>query len=191
MDIKTLALLFRDVRHRYVAEVDRHRYVAEVDRRLVVLRKTNADIEIGTVLRAHPSSSYSPRRCQNALPGRERCTEPSSTSCSAATIADIEIDTVLRHKPSTIHLARPMRKFVNYFKVEIPRTDNYMNMIDETRPEQQAAWLERDGKHLTNAHKIANRDVQHPPTVMLASGNLFINQISRLGECWLSILPRR
>jgi len=60
-----------------------------------------------------------------------------------------------------------MRKFVNYFKVEIPRTDNYMNMIDETRPEQQAAWLERDGKHLTNAHKIANRDVQHPPTVML------------------------
>ena len=84
-----------------------------------------------------------------------------------------------------------MRKFVNYFKVEIPRTDNYMNMIDETRPEQQAAWLERDGKHLTNAHKIANRDVQHPPSVMLASGNLFINQISRLGECWLLILPRR
>ena len=119
------------------------------------------------------------------------CTAPSLTSCSAATIADIEIDTVLRHKPSTIHLARPMRKFVNYFKVEIPRTDNYMNMIDETRPEQQAAWLERDGKHLTNAHKIANRDVQHPPTVMLASGNLFINQISRLGECWLLILPRR
>ena len=131
VDIKTLALLFRDVRH---------------PRRLGVLRKTNADIEIGTVL---------------------------------------------RHKPSTIHLARPMRKFVNYFKVEIPRTDNYMNMIDETRPEQQAAWLERDGKHLTNAHKIANRDVQHPPTVMLASGNLFINQISRLGECWLLILPRR
>ena len=115
-------------------------------------------------------------------------------ACSAHqrhTIADIEIGTVLRHKPSTIHLARPMRKFVNYFKVEIPRTDNYMNMIDETRPEQQAAWLERDGKHLTNAHKIANRDVQHPPTVMLASGNLFINQISRLGECWLLILPRR
>ena len=145
------------------------------------------------LVRHNPSSSTSPRRFCGIKPaaeifllGQTRCTAPSSTSCSAATIADIEIDTVLRHKPSTIHLARPMRKFVNYFKVEIPRTDNYMNMIDETRPEQQAAWLERDGKHLTNAHKSANRDVQHPPTVMLASGNLFINQISRLGECWLN-----
>ena len=177
MDIKTLALLFRDVRH---------------PRRLGVLRYTyaNADIEIGTVLRHTPSSSTAPSVLARSNLDNV-CTAPSLTSCSAATIADIEIDTVLRHKPSTIHLARPMRKFVNYFKVEIPRTDNYMNMIDETRPEQQAAWLERDGKHLTNAHKIANRDVQHPPTVMLASGNLFINQISRLGECWLLILPRR
>ena len=94
MDIKTLALLFRDVRHRYVAEVDRHRYVAEVDRRLVVLRKTNADIDIGTVLSAHPIVVFlakEERGHQNPRSSVSRCTASSSTN----------IGTVLRHNPSS------------------------------------------------------------------------------------------
>ena len=44
------------------------------------------------------SSSSSPgHAAKNDMPGQTRCTAPSSTSCSAATIADIEIGTVLRH----------------------------------------------------------------------------------------------
>ena len=41
--------------------------------------------------------------------GQTRCTAPSSTSCSAATIADIEIGTVLRHNHRRLPLLRAPR----------------------------------------------------------------------------------
>ena len=74
------------------------------------------------------------------------------------------ISGVMKKNSQTI--TRSMRDIATYLTVIRPRTDIYMNMITETmNPEHHMAVAEitnggkianRDGKHLSTAHKIAN-----------------------------------